>query len=105
MAVRALEAVGLGTADLAPKSVREVLGRRPVHTVILVCADADEKCPAVWPGAHQRLSWPFPDPAAAEGDEEERLQAFRATRDAIERRIVEWIREGGAAGFAAAPAS
>ena len=39
------------------------------------------------PGESRRLHWSFPDPAAVAGDGDERLSAFRRTRDAIEARI------------------
>lgn len=94
LAIQALEEVGLEVDGQRPKGVGEYMGRLPVHTLITVCGDAEEKCPSVWPGVLERLHWPFPDPAAAEGSEEERLQVFRETRDAIEARIAEWIAEG-----------
>jgi arsenate reductase len=40
-----------------------------------------------------REFWPFEDPAAFEGTEEERRAKFREVRDAIETRIREWIAE------------
>jgi len=36
--------------------------------------------------------WSIDDPAAVEGSDEGRLAAFRAARDAIEARIVDWLR-------------
>lgn len=46
---------------------------------------------AVWPGARDRLFWPFEDPAGFEGTEEQKLDKFRQIRDLIEARIVDWI--------------
>jgi arsenate reductase len=40
-----------------------------------------------------RMHWPFEDPAAFEGPEEEKLQVFRKVRDQIKTRIQEWIAE------------
>jgi arsenate reductase len=40
-----------------------------------------------------RLYWPFDDPAAVEGTDEEKLAAFRRVRDAIEIRILAWLGE------------
>jgi hypothetical protein len=37
----------------------------------------------------RRLHWPIADPAAAEGDEAEKLRAFRAARDAIAASLAE----------------
>ena len=38
-----------------------------------------------------RLHWSFPDPAAAEDTEVERLEVYRQVRDAIEVRIRSWL--------------
>jgi arsenate reductase len=81
---------GYDLAGQYPKHLREFLGTRPVHIVVIVCDGAAKACPAVWPGAHRRLLWPFPDPAAAGGDEEQRRAAFRAVRDAIRERVELW---------------
>lgn len=64
----------------------EILAR--TATVITLCAD--EVCPVVPPGVH-RLHWPLLDPAAAGGDDEARLGAFRATRDQIRGRLEHFI--------------
>jgi arsenate reductase len=50
--------------------------------VLTVCDNAQESCP-VYPGHGSRMHRNFPDPAAVEGSEAERLQAFREVRDAI----------------------
>jgi arsenate reductase (thioredoxin) len=36
------------------------------------------------------LYWPFEDPAAFEGSEEEKLAKFREVRDQIESKVREW---------------
>ena len=50
--------------------------------VITVCDSAAEECP-VWLGKGVRIHHSFPDPAKAEGSEEDVLQAFRDVRDQI----------------------
>ncbi len=50
--------------------------------VITVCDSAAEDCP-LWLGPGQRLHHSFPDPAKAEGTEEQVLTVFRQVRDAI----------------------
>ncbi len=37
------------------------------------------------------MHWPFEDPAAFEGSEEEKLDKFRNVRDQIKARIQEWL--------------
>ena len=39
----------------------------------------------------ERRVWPIDDPAAVEGDEEAKLAAFRAARDAIAERLDRWL--------------
>jgi arsenate reductase len=50
--------------------------------VITVCDEANEACP-FFPGGAERLHWSLPDPAAAQGTEEERLEVFRSVRDRL----------------------
>ncbi len=54
--------------------------------VITVCDSARQDCP-VFPGEGERLHWGYDDPSAAEGTDEERLQAFRRVFTAISQRI------------------
>ncbi len=42
-----------------------------------------------------RLHWPFEDPAAFKGSEEEQLAKFRETRDQIEKKVTAWLAEQG----------
>ena|SRR5258707_6284540 len=60
--------------------------------VITVCDDMAEHCP-VFPGRAERIHWSFPDPAKFVGSDEEKLEIFRQTRDAIEQRLKTWIAE------------
>ena len=67
------------------------MGRVHFGYLITVCERAELECPTTFPGMGQRLCWPFDDPAALEGSEEERLSAFRQVRDQIEARLTEWL--------------
>ncbi len=82
---------GIDISDQVPKTVGEFLGKVPIHSAIIVCDGANQTCPAVWPGAYERLFWPFEDPASFQGSEAEKLQKFREIRDLIEARIVDWL--------------
>ena len=55
-----------------------------------MCSKAEEKCP-IFPGMGVRLHWPFDDPAAVAGTEEERLAFFRKVRDEIKEQVAEWV--------------
>jgi arsenate reductase len=62
--------------------------------LITVCENAEEQCP-IFPGVGQRMYWPFEDPLAFEGTEEEKLAKFRQVRDQIDQRIRNWLKNGG----------
>ncbi len=89
--VRVMEEVGIPMYGHVSKSLTEYLGKVHFGYVITVCSNADEKCPAVFPGMGQRLHWPFEDPVAVEGSDEEKLAKFRQVRDQIEEQVKEWL--------------
>ncbi|HDQ73243.1 MAG TPA: arsenate reductase ArsC [Chloroflexi bacterium] len=88
---RVLEEVGFDLEGQYSKSVMDYMGKIHFGFLITVCANAEERCPSVFPGVGQRLHWPFEDPAAFEGTEEEKLAKFREIRDQIEARIKTWL--------------
>ncbi len=91
---RVLDEVGIDTSMHTSKHVREYLGRLTVSHVFIVCDEAAKSCPALYPFARHVHRWPFPDPAAAGGSEEQRLAAFRRVRDAIDARLRAWLAAG-----------
>jgi arsenate reductase len=93
LAVQVMNEIGIDISDQRPKDIREFLGKAPVHHVIIVCDNANQSCPRVWPGAFSRTFIPFDDPAAAAGSESERLEVFRRVRDEIGEAMRKWIPE------------
>jgi arsenate reductase len=91
LTLRVLEEAGVPTRGLRSKSVREFLGKVRMRYAIIVCESAQKSCPRIEPFAVQTLCWPFPDPAAATGTEDERLAVFRSVRDEIDARIRAWL--------------
>jgi arsenate reductase len=87
-----LAEVGIDMAGQTSKDLRVYLGKMHFGYLITVCGNAEERCP-IFPGVATRLYWPFDDPAAVEGTDEEKLAAFRRVRDAIEARILAWLDE------------
>jgi arsenate reductase (thioredoxin) len=85
LAIRAMAELGIDISRQRSKSVAEYEGQ-PFDYAITVCDDAKETCP-YFPWADRVLSWPFADPAAATGSDEERLAVFRRVRDEIAARI------------------
>jgi len=80
LAVRVLEEIGIIHHGRS-KSMDEFMNQS-FDLVVTVCDSAAEECP-LWLGKGRRVHLSFPDPAAAEGSEVERLAAFRSVRDAI----------------------
>lgn len=54
--------------------------------VVTVCDNARETCP-VWPGQPIVAHWSSPDPAAVEGTQSEKYQAFEEVASQINRRL------------------
>ena len=82
-AVEVLKEIGIDISHHHSKTVDEIPAAE-VDTVITLCGE--EECP-VFLGQVTRLHWGLPDPAAVQGTEEERLNAFRGVRDELSRRI------------------
>jgi arsenate reductase (thioredoxin) len=85
LAIRAMDEIGVDISAQESKTLERYLGK-PFDYVITVCDDANEACP-FFPGATNRLHWSLPDPSAAKGTEEERLEVFRSVRDALRDRV------------------
>lgn len=89
LTVRALQEKGFSTDHLEAKGTTPLLGQHFTY-VVTVCDRAEKNCP-IFPFAVKRESWPFDDPAAAEGTDEERLAVFRRVRDQIEDKVRSWV--------------
>ena len=89
---RVMEEIGFDMTEHRAKGLQQWLGKVHFAYLITVCSRADQMCP-IFPGMGERLSWPFEDPAAFEGTEEERLRKFRQVRDGIEQRVQHWLKE------------
>ena len=81
LAIRALEEIAIAHGGASPQSVMDVADQE-FDVVVTVCDRARESCP-VLPGAPRTVHVGYPDPAAAEGPEDECLGAFRAVRDSM----------------------
>jgi len=86
-AIGVLEEIGIDISGHRSKSVEEI-DAGSVEAVVTLCAE--EVCP-VWLGGAVRVHWGLPDPARAAGDDAARLEAFRATRDELFRRLKLWF--------------
>jgi arsenate reductase len=77
--------VGIDISGHRSKSVDQFLGTS-FDYVITVCDNARGSCP-VFPGKSRRIHWSFEDPAAAQGTEDEKMEAFRRIRDQIAEKL------------------
>jgi arsenate reductase len=79
------ERYGIDASDARSKSWEEFKDVK-FDLVITVCDNAREACP-VWPGQPVIAHWGSPDPAAAEGADEQKKQVFVQVALQIARRI------------------
>ena len=84
---------------LAQKWTSPRPARERLHLVI-VCANAEQRCPSVFPGMVERLFRPSEDPAARVDSEQAQREAFRRVRDQNDARLRGWLSEIGAQGSA-----
>lgn len=87
-AIAVMREVGIDLSGHRSKSVAE-FETQPFDHVLTVCDNANETCP-VYPGHANRTHHNFPDPAAIQGSEEARLNAFRQVRDQLREFFQSW---------------
>jgi len=87
-AITVMKEIGIDISNNRAKHVDE-FEREVFDYVLTVCDKAKESCP-VYPGHKNRLHHSFEDPAVVQGSEEERLSAFRRTRDQIKAYLLEF---------------
>ncbi len=92
---KAMDEIGLTMAGQTPKNVSDFLGKTVFAYTVTVCGNAEEQCPRVFLSMGTHYYWPFEDPAALNGTEEERLAQVRIIRDQISERIKAWLYEQG----------
>jgi arsenate reductase len=88
LAIQAMRESGIDISSQYSKNLKEFLGQE-FDYIITVCDRARDHCPT-FPGDVNRIHWSFEDPAAATGNEIERLAVFRRVRNEIRNRISAW---------------
>lgn len=88
---RALEALSeIGIRHTGSSKRAEAYRDVDFDLVVTVCDSAAEECP-VWLGKGKRVHHSFPDPAQAEGTDEEIMNVFRAVRDDIKKEMTQLL--------------
>lgn len=88
-ATRVLGEIGIDWSAARSKAIDEFLDER-FDYVITVCDRARETCP-VFPGSTNSLHWGLDDPSEVEGTDDDRLRAFRRTRQELAVRLRPFI--------------
>jgi len=91
LAIQVMQEVGIDISDQQSKDVRNFLGQHFTY-LFTVCHNAEARCP-IFPGVIFRIFWPFEDPAAFDGSDDEKLAKFREIRDQIDVKIRDWMIE------------
>jgi len=86
LAIRAMAEMGIDISSAHSKPVDEFRGVE-LDLVITVCDEAAENCP-LWLGSGDVRHMSFPDPAEAQGSEEERFEVFRQVRSDLLEQVV-----------------
>ena len=89
MAVAVMRELGINIFHHRSKSIDE-FQEETFDYVITLCSQANEACPVFF-GGTQRLHMDFPNPAAVQGSEEEKISAFRKVRDQIREKVVGFL--------------
>ena len=90
LAIQVMAEIGIDISKKTSKSMDQFIKER-FDYIITLCDDAAQSCPS-FGGQGKRLHWPFEDPAAFIGTNEERLAVFRRTRDEIKKKIEEFLK-------------
>lgn len=84
-AIDVMKEIGIDITGHESKTLERFLDES-FDLIITVCDDANKVCP-FFPHGIRRLHWSIEDPSRFTGEYEERLEAFRRTREELHQRI------------------
>ena len=87
--IEALKEIGIDITSHSSKSTEDFMNIQ-FDYVVTVCDNAKETCP-FFPGAKKYIHKSFEDPSRTEGTDEDKLNAFKKSRDEIKRWIIEFF--------------
>ena len=88
-AIEVLREMGIDIADHYSKSLNEFEGQY-FDYVVTVCNNAKDNCP-FFPGSNEYVHKSFQDPSSVDGTYQDKLDAFRKSRDEIKQWILEFF--------------
>jgi arsenate reductase len=94
LVVEVMKEMGIDISQKQTKSAFDLFKKGELFSYVVTVCDAAsaEMCP-IFPGlVTKTIHWSFEDPSAFTGTHEERLEQTRKVRDAIKRKIEEWLR-------------
>ncbi|MEJ2354549.1 MAG: arsenate reductase ArsC, partial [candidate division WOR-3 bacterium] len=83
--IKVMREIGIDISKQYSKNIKDFIND-DFDYVITLCGGAKESCP-FFPGGKQQFHKDFEDPSSFSGSEEEILDKFRETRDALK----EWV--------------
>ena len=86
LAIEVMKEIGIGISAQRSKHLDEY-GEKEFNYIVTLCDHAAKSCP-FFPGKGERIQHSFPDPAAAEGSREEKIEMFRRVRDELREFIL-----------------
>jgi arsenate reductase (thioredoxin) len=93
-AIAVMRELGIDISGHRSKPVEDFEGQK-FDSIITVCDRARKSCPVFF-GSANRLHQSFEDPAALDGSEAERLEAFRRVRDQLRAYLAEFAKKESA---------
>lgn len=94
LAIQVMKETGIDLSKQYSKSYDQLQVQFVVDLNYIITLCAEEVCPIVASRTAQKLHWPMPDPAGHdELSSEEKLQLFRNTRDALQKKLIEFKAE------------
>jgi arsenate reductase len=86
LAIEVMAEIGIDISAQRSKHLDEYADRK-FDYIVTLCNHAETTCP-LFPGEGERIHQSFPDPAAAEGSREEKIEMFRRVRDELKEFIL-----------------
>ena len=87
LAIEVMAEIGIDISDYRSKGLVEFKDQE-FDYVVMVCSNASETCP-FFPGGKEQIHHSFEDPADMVGTEEKKLEAFRKSRNEINKWIID----------------